>query len=230
MENKILVVIPARGGSKGLPGKNIKELCGKPLICWTIDVAREIVKDEDICVSTDYSSIAAVVTDYGLNVPFLRPGVLASDVATTRDVIVHALDYYEKQGKRYDIVLLLQPTSPLRTSIHIREALALYNQQIDMVVSVKKSYTAAVLAQDNNKGYLELVLNQKAKRRQDIPIYYEYNGAIYVINVQSLRDNLNMNYSRIIKYIMDEESSLDIDNQLDFDIVELIKKRNSILY
>lgn len=228
MENKILVVIPARGGSKGLPGKNIKELCGKPLICWTIDVAREIVKDENICVSTDYSSIAAIVRDYGLNVPFIRPDVLSSDSATTRDVIIHALNFYEKQGKCYDIVVLLQPTSPLRTSVHVREALDLYTNQIDMVVSVKKSHTAAVLAQDNHEGYLELVLNQDAKRRQDIPIYYEYNGAIYIINVQSLRNNPTMNYKRKIKYIMDDKSSLDIDNQLDFDIVELIKK-NQVL-
>lgn len=222
---KILIIIPARGGSKGLPGKNIKELCGKPLICWTIDVAREISEDGDICVSTDYQSIADTVEKYGLKIPFLRPDSLASDIATTRDTIIHALDYYKGQGKDYDVVLLLQPTSPLRTTKHIREALALYRPDLDMVVSVKKSHTAAVIAHDDENGFLIPTLNTSVGRRQDMPEYYEYNGAIYVINVQSLYTNNTMNFKRKIKYVMDEESSVDIDTELDLKIVELIKSK-----
>ena len=108
MDN-ILVVIPARGGSKGLPGKNIKDLCGKPLIGYSIDVARAITSDENICVSTDDQKIIDVVESYGLHVPFVRPAEFATDKAATNDVLLHAVDFYEKRGKHYDKLLLLQP-------------------------------------------------------------------------------------------------------------------------
>lgn len=104
---KLLAVIPARGGSKGLPGKNIRFLCGKPLICYAVDTARSILEDVDICISTDSSDIKQVVEEYGLNVSFLRPAALATDTATTNDVLLHALDFYEQKGQRYDAVLLL---------------------------------------------------------------------------------------------------------------------------
>lgn len=108
----ILVVIPARGGSKGLPGKNIKNLCGKPLIAYSIDVARSITSDDNICVSTDDKKIIDAVENYGLLVPFVRPTELATDTATTNDVLLHALDFYEKRGKHYSR-LLAHPTNPV---------------------------------------------------------------------------------------------------------------------
>ena len=138
---EILVVIPARGGSKGLPGKNIKNLCGKPLIAYSIDVARTITTDENICVSTDDQKIIDVVQNYGLQVPFVRPRELASDTATTNDVLLHAVKYYENNGKMFNKILLLQPTSPLRTVDQVKEALLLYRNDVDMVVSVTKSHT-----------------------------------------------------------------------------------------
>ena len=162
----ILVIIPARGGSKGLPGKNIKILNGKPMICYTIDVARSIVADENICVSTDDSHIIDVVNNYGLDVPFVRPTELASDTSTTNDVLLHALSFYEDKGLIYDVIVLLQPTSPLRKQIELQEALSLYNSDIDMVVSVTKSHTPAVLCKENDEGYVELVINKSASRRQ----------------------------------------------------------------
>src|SRR5574344_397852 len=122
----ILTIIPARGGSKGIPHKNIKPLNGKPLIYYTIDCARAICNDEDICVSTDDAEIISVVEQYGLKVPFVRPAELASDTAGTYEVLLHALDFYEKQGRHYDVVLLLQNTSPFRSSLHVKEALELY--------------------------------------------------------------------------------------------------------
>ena len=103
----LLIIIPARGGSKGIPHKNIKFLAGKPLICHSIDIARSVVSDRNICVSTDDAEIKRVVEDYGLPVPFLRPSELASDHASTYGVILHALDYYALQGKEYDAVVLL---------------------------------------------------------------------------------------------------------------------------
>ena len=131
-----LVIIPARGGSKGIPHKNIKLLAGKPLIEYTIDVARAIVPDENICVSTDDQKIIKVVENYGLKVPFVRPEELATDKAGTYEVLLHALKFYEDQGKHFDNVILLQNTSPFRNAEHVREALKLYSPEIDMVVSV----------------------------------------------------------------------------------------------
>src|SRR5690554_892422 len=124
---KILYVIPARGGSKGIPHKNIKPLNGKPLIYYTIDVARQLTTDENICVTTDDDKFIKVVEDYGLKVPFKRPEQLATDTATTNDVLLHALSFYENRGECYDIIILLQPTSPLRKSYQVKEALNLYN-------------------------------------------------------------------------------------------------------
>lgn len=217
---KILAIIPARGGSKGLPGKNIRPLCGKPLICYSIDVAREVVPDADICVTTDDPKIIQVVEDYGLPVPFVRPAELASDTATTSDTLLHALDYYQSVGCTYEAVLLLQPTSPLRRVEQVREAVDLFaaHRDVDMVVSVRVSHAPAVLCHDNADGYLESVLTH-ATRRQDAPEYYEYNGCIYVISVASLRSKGMPGFSRRLKYVMPEEDSMDIDTLTDFEIV-----------
>lgn len=218
----ILVVIPARGGSKGLPGKNIKELCGKPLIGYTIDIARAITTDDNICVSTDDIHIKKVVEKYGLQVPFIRPAELATDTSTTNDVLLHAVDYYEKVGKTYDIVLLLQPTSPLRKIEEVKEAIDLYQDDIDMVVSVTKSHAPAVLCKENTTGYVELVFNKKAIGRQSLPTLYEFNGAIYVINIDSLKTKGLGCFNKRIKYEMPKESSIDIDDIYDFYFVESI--------
>ena len=122
----ILVVIPARGGSKGLPGKNIKMLCGKPLIAYSIDVARAFADDKNICVSTDSEEIKQVVEQYGLKVPFLRPDHLATDTATSDDVLIHAVNYYREQyGRTFKKLMLLQPTSPLRTKEDVEGAIRL---------------------------------------------------------------------------------------------------------
>lgn len=227
ISDNILVVIPARGGSKGLPGKNIKELCGKPLIGYSIDVARTITSDDHICVSTDDNQIKSVVENYGLKVPFLRPEALATDSSTTNDVLLHAIEYYEKQGKQYDKILLLQPTSPLRTEMELKEALALYRHDIDMVVSVMKSHAPAVLCKENEDGFLELVHNKNAVGRQSLQTFYEYNGAIYVINVKSLKEKGLASFTRKVKYIMPKESSIDIDDIYDFMLAEQIIQLNN---
>ena len=134
----VLVLIPARGGSKGIPGKNIKELNGKPLIYYTIDIARHLFKDEQICVSTDDDEIIKKVEAYSLKVPFKRPDELASDTASSNDVIQHALKYYRKQGKDYKYTLLLQPTSPFRTINDLEKYLDIANrhQDLEVIVSV----------------------------------------------------------------------------------------------
>lgn len=221
MEN-LLVVIPARGGSKGLPGKNIRELCGKPLICYSIDIARSITSDANICVSTDDQKIIDTVEEYGCKVPFVRPARYATDTATTNDVLLHAISYYESIGRKYDRILLLQPTSPLRTAAQVREALSLYSDNIDMVVSVTESHAPSVLCNDNGEGFVELVYNKKALGRQSLPKFYEFNGAIYIINVKALKEKGLGGFNRRIKYVMPKESSIDIDDIYDFMLVESI--------
>lgn len=218
----VLVVIPARGGSKGLPGKNIKSLCGKPLIAYSIDVARAITSDDNICVSTDDQKIIDVVENYGLHVPFVRPAELASDTASTNDVLLHAIKYYEDRGKRVDKILLLQPTSPLRTIGQVKEAISLYRADIDMVVSVTKSHAPAVLCNEDETGFVNLVYNKNAGDRQSLPTFYEFNGAIYVINVASLKQKGLGGFDRRVKYVMSKETSIDIDDIYDFRLIESI--------
>lgn len=219
-----LFVITARGGSKGLPGKNIKDLCGKPLIAYSIDVARKFVDDEHICVSTDSEEIRTVVEDYGLKVPFLRPNYLATDSATSNDVLIHSVNFYKVHGREYKRICLLQPTSPLRSVEDVQGALDLYRDDIDMVVSVVKSHAPAVLCVDDENGFVQLVYNKKAEGRQQLKDMYEFNGAVYVINVESLLEKGMRNFSSKTKYVMSKEHSIDIDDIYDFMLVESIMK------
>lgn len=223
----ILVIIPARGGSKGIPHKNIKPLNGKPLIYYTIDEAREIVNDDDICVSTDDPEIINCVESYGLHVPFIRPEELATDTAGTYEVLLHALNFYEKQGRHYDVVLLLQNTSPFRKTEQIMEALKMYTPDVDMVVSVKECAANpyyCVFEEDNN-GYLQICKgNGNIIRRQDAPKVYEYNGAIYIMNTEKLKTTHMHKMQKRVKYVMDDRSSFDLDTMTDWNIAELIIK------
>ena len=217
-----LFVIPARGGSKGLPGKNIKDLCGKPMIAYSVDVARIFADDEHICVSTDSEEIKKMVEKYGLKVPYLRPGYLASDTATTNDVLVHAVNFFKVQGRDYKKLVLLQPTSPLRKAEDVAGSLELYREDIDMVVSVMKSHAPAVLCNENEKGFVELVYNKKAVGRQQLQEMYEFNGAVYVINIRSLLEKGLSEFTKKVKYVMSKEHSFDIDDIYDFKLVETI--------
>lgn len=222
----MLYIIPARGGSKGIPGKNIKLLNGKPLICYSIDVARELAGDEDICVSTDDLEIIKVVENYGLKTYFVRPAELATDVATTNDVLLHALNFFAKLGRNYDGVVLLQPTSPLRKGFQVSEALKIFNADIDMVVSVKLSHAASAICSENRDGFLELEFAKNVSRRQDMSTYYEYNGAIYIINVNSLKKFSMHGLPKKVKYIMPDIDSIDIDNMIDWRLSEMILANN----
>lgn len=222
---KYLFIIPARGGSKGIPRKNIRDFLGKPLICHAIDQARAFAPDADICLTTDDPEIKDVAENYGLEVPFLRPDYLASDTAGTYEVLLHALDHYEKQGRKYDAIVLLQPTSPFRNTTHIREAIEKYTPDLDMVVTVSESpanpyYT---LFEEDNDGFLRHSKGDgKITRRQDAPKAWEYNGAVYVINPESLKKSKLSEFSRIRKSEMDRLHSLDLDTPLDWKIAELI--------
>ena len=225
-DNDFLYIIPARGGSKGIPHKNIKALHGKPLIYYSIDIARSLASDDHICVSTDDEEIIKVVSDYGLHVPFVRPKILANDTASTNDVLLHALQYYESIGRTYRAIVLLQPTSPLRLVENVMGAIQLYSEDIDMVVSVKSSAAAAVICEEDTDGFLTMTLNKEDARRQDVKQYYEYNGAVYVINPKSLKEKGLSHFSRIKKSIMDDIHSIDIDTPFDWLIAETILEKS----
>ena len=224
MEN-VLIIIPARGGSKGIPKKNIKELNGKPLIYYSIDIARSVTSDENICVSTDSDEIMECVEKYGLKVPFKRPDELATDHIGTNEVLLHALRFYEDKGKKIDTILLLQPTSPFRKVQHIIEAYRLYSDELDMLVSVKETAANPYYNcfEENQNGYLVISKGDgKLERRQDAPKAYEYNGSIYIINPQSLKEKGLSGMSKIAKYEMDVFYSVDLDTMFDWKLAELM--------
>lgn len=226
---KTLYVIPARGGSKGIPGKNIKPLAGKPLISYTIDVARELAPDCDICVTTDDADIISTVEAMNLKVPFVRPAELATDHSGTYEVLIHALDFYESQGIHYDTMVLLQPTSPLRTADNVRSCLQLYTPEIDMVVSVMQAATNPYYNafETDENGFLHISKGDgKYTRRQDAPKVWEYNGAVYVINTASLRKMKLGEFTRRKMYEMSRERSIDLDTPTDWLIAETLIRNN----
>jgi len=227
---KFLILIPARGGSKGVPKKNIKILNGKPLIFYSIDVARKITEDSNICVSTDDAEIIKTIENgRSLKVPFIRPDLLATDTATSYDVMLHAINHYENIGINYDAIILLQPTSPLRLIKHLKEALSLYNSSnVEMVVSVVESKGNPYfnLFEENSSGFLEKSKKVNYSRRQDCPKVYEYNGSIYIIAVKSLKEGSVSTFTKIKKYEMEPEYSIDIDTPFDWQIAELLMSEN----
>ncbi len=226
MDNKSLYIIPARGGSKGIPRKNIRLLAGKPLIHYTIEVARQLANDNNIIVSTDDEEIADVARMTGLPVPYMRPAHLATDTAGSREVIIDAMDAADRMGINYERVVLLQPTSPLRTVEDVERCLKLYHNGIDMVVSVTESSCNPYyncFETDPNTGYLYIAKGDgNYTRRQDAPHAWEYNGAVYVINPQSIREMPLGSFPKRIPCEMPRERSIDLDTMLDWEIAETV--------
>ncbi|MDT0294069.1 cytidylyltransferase domain-containing protein [Mesonia ostreae] len=223
---KPLIIITARGGSKGVPGKNIKLLGGKPLIQYSIEAALAITKKENIIVSTDSKEIKDVVESLGISVPELRPTELATDTAGTYEVLSYEIEKVERQNRSFEYFILLQPTSPLRKVHHIQEALQEYNDTLDMVVSVKetKANPYYVLREEDKNGFLIPSKTSSVTRRQDVPKVWELNGAIYIINTKSLKAKPMSQFKYVKKYEMDEISSHDIDSILDWQIAEVLIK------
>lgn len=224
---KILAIIPAREGSKRLPGKNIKLLGGKPLISWTIEAALNCEYLDDVIVSTDSEKISVVARESGAQVPFQRPESLARDNSSSIDVILHTLGYFSGKGLIFDYVALLQPTSPLRNSKHISEAIELLiSKKGDAIVSVCETEHSPLwsntLKEDCSMDSF-LADTLKNKRSQDLPTYYRLNGAIYLVDVKRLKDENSIFLSNnVYAYKMNRHSSVDIDEKLDFDIADTI--------
>lgn len=223
LKEDLLVVIPARGGSKGIPRKNLKLLGDKPLIAYTIEVARELFADAQICVSTDDDEIAAFARTYGDIVPFMRPAHLSTDEASSQDVILHALDFYRE--KEYKAVVLLQPTSPFRKKAHVEACLELFNPSVaDMVTTVSETHANPYfnLMEENDEGFLTRSKPSGFTRRQDCPPVYALNGAVYVINTQSVRNKPIAQFEKVQKVVMSALESVDLDTPLDWKIATLI--------
>ena len=228
---RTLWLITARGGSKGVPGKNIRPLAGKPLIAHSIAHAREAgAADADICVSTDSDDIRRTAEDEGLTVPFMRPAELATDTASSYDVILHALRWMEEHGRRYDRVVLLQPTSPMRTAADLLGAVSLWTPDIDMVVGVRPAKTNPYYNafETDADGMLHISKGDGGiTRRQDAPEVWEYNGAVYVMTAESLKRGPMSGFRRVKPFPMSEEHSVDIDSELDFLLAETLLKRRA---
>jgi CMP-N,N'-diacetyllegionaminic acid synthase len=227
---RILAVIPARGGSKRLPGKNVRPLGGKPLLAWSIDVVRNIPEICDTLVSTDDAAIAEVGRASGASVPWLRPAELATDTATSVDVCLHALDRYESAHGAVDGLLLLQPTSPFRTRDTVRRALEMFRTDRERpVVSVSPvtshPFWCFFIMDDRMRPCIDA--RGLDARSQDLPAAYALNGAIYLVTPAHLRKDRSFCSDRMAPLVMTNPAeSIDIDTEWDWQIAELLLTRH----
>lgn len=228
---KVLYLIPARGGSKGLPKKNIKKLNGKSLINHSIDFARNFSADENICLSTDSPEIIDCAKQNKYEAPFIRPSFLSNDFASTNDVILHALEYYESKNKFFELLVLLQPTTPFRKKLDLKNMLNEWNDDLDLLVSVKESHDSPYfnIYEESSNKYLIKSKESKSTRRQDSPNVYAFNGSLYLFNVESIKRKKINQFTKIKKYVMNNPIySIDIDTDFDWLVAEMVIKNNLI--
>lgn len=225
-----LAIIPARSGSKGLKDKNIKLLNGKPLMAYTIDAANESNCFDEIMVSTDSESYAAIARQYGAEVPFLRDPKSSTDMASSWDVVLEVLSNYKLMGRQFDTICLLQPTSPMRKATDILKAYTLLETALDVnaISSVCEVDHSPLwcMTLDNTKSLNVFRKKSINLPRQKMPTYYRLNGAIYIRRIK-YHGNITLEDDNEIAYVMDRASSIDIDTAQDFDLAEyLITKLN----
>ena len=219
---RILAIVPARGGSKGIKDKNIKEIEGRPLIEYTIEAAKRCEYIDEIVVSTDSEKIAKAAKKAGAKVPFLRPDELASDTARTIDVVLFTIEQLKLIGQEYDIVVLLQPTSPLRDEDDICGAIEKYvSCNMKSLVSVSEvSESPILMRQIVDETHMEKLLNINSTiRRQDMAKYYMVNGSIYINKIEELNSDTSLN-DNVIPYVMDRSHAVDIDDYVDIEVMK----------
>jgi CMP-N-acetylneuraminic acid synthetase len=225
---RLLIIVPARGGSKGLPRKNIRPLAGKPLIAWTADaIAKARVEGAVAVLSTEDEEIAEAGRRCGLTVPFLRPAELATDEASAESVALHALDWAKRNAGDPDAVMLLQPTSPFRPPRAIVEADAILRKQRDLdgVIGVKAIHrTLRTLFRMDAEGRLEPLAGDEAMRarRQEVEPFYTPNGAMYAVRAATLQAGKGFFPPASRAMVMDAVASLDIDDELDWRVAEAV--------
>lgn len=224
---KNIAIIPARSGSKGLPDKNIKELCGKPLLAYSIEAAQVSGQFEEIMVSTDSEYYGEIAKEYGAAIPFFRREETSSDDASSWDVVREVLTNYINNGKEFDTVCLLQPTSPLRTADNIISAYQLYEEKnADTVIGVCEVDHSPLWSNvifDDLKMDDFITPAVKDKPRQALNQYYRINGAVYIVNSDNILKRKDI-YKNSYAYVMPRKQSVDIDEELDFVIAESIMK------
>lgn len=222
MSNKrVLGLIPARGGSIGIPGKNVKDLAGKPLIAHSIEAGQKSNVIDSVIVSTDDEEIADVAEEHGARVPFRRPSDLATDEAPTSPVVAHALEKLAERGESHEEIVLLQPTSPLRTATNIDEAYDLYSsREADSLISAYP--TTETRWRSTEEGAIQLNYTGESKRRQDRSPEYIINGAIYITDVDAYWESEELVTGTTVIYEMDEIASIDIDTPFDLWLAEQV--------
>ncbi|MDJ0739284.1 MAG: acylneuraminate cytidylyltransferase family protein [Gammaproteobacteria bacterium] len=224
-------LIPARGGSKRLPRKNLLPIAGKPLLAWTIEAGLAATHIDRLILSTDDDEIASVGRAHGADVPFKRPAELADDDATGLDVVCHALRSLDAAGERYDYVVVLQPTSPLRTAHDIDAAIALLlDRHAHSVTSVCRTdhppeWSNTLPADGSMRDFFRPGV--RGGRSQDLPTSYRLNGAIYIHDCAALLGNDGAKDDAGYAYVMPRERSIDIDEAIDLDIAELFLRRRT---
>lgn len=229
-KQKVLGVIPARGGSKGVPKKNIKPLCGKPLIIHSIIEAINSECFVEVLVSTDCEEIRQIAIQNGAIAPFVRPPELSHDTALATETIKHSVLEYESMiGEEVDVIVMLQPTAPTRTAKHISEALNIFlDSDADSCISVVKIDNAHPFKMKRIVGemlvdFIETGLENPP--RQMLPPVYIVNGALYIVKRNVIIEQLSFKGEKCLPYIMNQEESINIDSALDFEIAELVLNR-----
>lgn len=231
---EVAAIITARGGSKGIPGKNIKPMAGKPMIVWTIEAAQQAKLLHSVFVSTEDATIADVCRERGVEVPFMRPPELATDTATHMEVLNYIMHALEMRNELPEYLLTLQPTSPLRTAEDIDAAINLAVQKsADAVIGVaemeRHPFLTKTIAQNGTLQDFFHADLPRAGRRQDMPPAFAINGAIYVNRSAALRCDQTFFPPGAFAYIMPLERSIDVDTPLDFFLAEqLLKQRHAI--
>lgn len=228
---RILAVIPARGGSKGLPGKNLRNFSGKPLIAWSIASARAESRITDVVVSTDDEEIRRVAQEYGARAPFLRPAELAADDSNVNDAIVHCLDWLAaNEGAQFDYVILLQPTQPLRPPGFLHQALDAFFASADpartTLVSVTRADAkAALLMRADTNGFVHFALEKNPVNRQTVGQYWLPAGLVYIAPTDLYKASRSFYAERTLPFEIDADIAADIDTAADFErALELLEQ------
>ena len=223
---RILALIPARGGSKGIKDKNITDLCGKPLIAYTIEAAKKSKYIDMIIVSTNSEKIANISNKYGAAVPFMRPEGFSTDDASTIDVVLHTISFFQQQKDAYNTMILLQPTSPLRTDEDIDGAVEkhfLNGEQGLVSVSEVEDNPILIRTVNDNERLTPLLKVNSTCRRQDMAKYYRVNGCIYLNKISEINSETSFNDNKLA-YIMPKERAVDVDEMVDLNIAEYYLK------
>lgn len=225
--NDTLIFIPARSGSKGVKNKNVKDLNGKPLISYTLEFALKNFRKQDIYISTNCDKVIEIAKGYGLIVSEKRPEELCTDDSSIYESITHTINSFERKNIFYEKLIMLQPTTPIRKDSDLKEIINLYNSQYDAVISVVKSKSNPyfTLYEQKKNGYLKKSKKGNYYRRQDCPNVYEFNGSVFMFNINSLKKSYVSGFRKIKKFEMELDYSIDIDDWVDWEVADLLIKR-----